>query len=823
MGPVDGRLTRPSNRNRAHICERCHRAFVRAEHLHRHLLSHDGTKPHCCQYCGTSFGRPDVLKRHLKKCPKYPRDAMGAEQPATYTTRSPITDDSQLRSPNSGMVMRSNLDSHESPPGAGAGNTAPLPGAVAVRTEHDVPDSYVLDENLLPWMPPPRSPTYPRSNMRWPLHQPPSAPIDLHPHEQVNTPQPLSSPQRPMYNKLNESEGVSCHGGTPGQQDVSPTGYANQGAILSQSQLIECNQSLPWDSTPEGSNELADIGNLNFMFLEDAFLQGFGQTTMESRLPEEYSNSSGPNQTPDTARQDILGDKFHHFNALSFRNKNRTITFVPDEAYSRGPSISQDDVDRFKAAAFQDDKLGCLNTFSFPLKSRMMRLLDAYFEYFDAHTPIIHQPTFNILDTPAALVLAMLAIGGIYVSEHDFACSAYEAAYALLSQYELDIISDSRPDIALWHIQAALLCVQFGAFSEKSAYFQQSQKQFSLVTLLLRNLENEKSRLRSEKDWTSWILFEAWNRAACWAVVLNSIILLFDPFVVCVVPHQIPDLSIPGEERLWRAESAQDWLEKGGSALQRGESSIWKAAKSIMAGDPLTAVSSFGLLGLVGSILGYICSYERLVRGFLDLPEDDFIQKIERGLNTWESAWRRNLRNDQRQDPLMTDCLPLLGAAYYHLYLGTELETLKRIAADPNCNLPLPTVRANSNTYKAIKYAVNSWHVRVVLGVVHMQKTAPLKVGGHFNVTSYEAALILSWWLTLPIETRRLVSPYHNDSERNQQSLEAIFVEIFDEIEDQGINCIWDTKPALFPLTFYRTLIKKWIWTCKCDEIFIPV
>ena len=48
----------------AHRCSLCGRTYERADHLNRHLKSHENARPHKCTRCPKSFNRADLLNRH---------------------------------------------------------------------------------------------------------------------------------------------------------------------------------------------------------------------------------------------------------------------------------------------------------------------------------------------------------------------------------------------------------------------------------------------------------------------------------------------------------------------------------------------------------------------------------------------------------------------------------------------------------------------------------------------------------------------------------------------------------------------------------------
>ena len=54
-----------ANASGVHQCRICKRSYERADHLNRHLKSHENARPFHCSRCPKRFNRADLLSRHL--------------------------------------------------------------------------------------------------------------------------------------------------------------------------------------------------------------------------------------------------------------------------------------------------------------------------------------------------------------------------------------------------------------------------------------------------------------------------------------------------------------------------------------------------------------------------------------------------------------------------------------------------------------------------------------------------------------------------------------------------------------------------------------
>ncbi|KAK1503057.1 hypothetical protein CTAM01_05046 [Colletotrichum tamarilloi] len=452
-------------------------------------------------------------------------------------------------------------------------------------------------------------------------------------------------------------------------------------------------------------------------------------------------------------------------------------------------------------------------------RNQISRWINAYFEHFDIHTPIVHQPTFILSATPASLLLGMLAIGGCIVSEHGPASKAYEASCHLLVQYEQDLLQSSISE--LWPIQTALLCIQFGAFSANPRYARQAQRQFSLVTDLLRAVEMQVRGVQSaqDPDWKDWIFIETLSRLASWTCILNAAISLLDPESTCIAAPQVTaEMIVPSNDSLWRAPSAEEWAHNKEWQAYKPVNLV-ETSRRVFTGEyPAVAMSSFGLLTLIGALVANICARERYSPEMAPVLDREYCAKMERSLQAWETLWRSHPHAEGTQsmksDPMMTECLCLLSSAYHHLYMGQELQVLKRIAKEPQHHLAIPNLPTERKVLVVIKYAATSWLADTLTGIAHRQRKAAFEFGGLGPMVAYETALIVSWWLSL---RQSLTSPPSvSVLEGEKESLDAIdhlFQDILKELDEQCISFDGDRSDlASRALFHYQVLLGQWAW-----------
>lgn len=228
--------------------------------------------------------------------------------------------------------------------------------------------------------------------------------------------------------------------------------------------------------------------------------------------------------------------------------------------------------------------------------------------------------------------------------------------------------------------------------------------------------------------------------------VVAGMCFALDPAATTIIPPIPEPIPCPCDESTWHAVTESEWRAARRIDSTTGSVDMWTLVKGVIHDgqipDGCGRVNAFTLLAVIGALQCTICTRQRLTLDLSNSCDAAYVSKMEQALATWEGLWRRHPRAEQSStrldDPLLNDCLSMLGSAYYHLYVGEELVALKRIAEHPDCGLALPKCENRSQALKVIKYASNSWLVRAKIGVQYLSKTEGLDLGSQALSAVYE-------------------------------------------------------------------------------------
>jgi hypothetical protein len=563
-------------------------------------------------------------------------------------------------------------------------------------------------------------------------------------------------------------------------------------------------------SSPSGLESTQALNYADFTidegFLEDTLLFQFNYS--HSGLTKPPTPIQGPTALP------MLGG----VGSLQLPTPESVSELQSSHGVHNALHVTAGDVQYFYDNIAQADPNGHLAHFRRPSLSRISRCLTAYYQYFDLHTPVVHFASLKIAEAHPALVLIVLAIGAVHLAEPTFSQPAYEAACVLLGAHQLEKVSSQDASFHLWYAQCAVLCAQYGACTGEPALLYRAQQQlFAAQGAIYEGLpEIERKRKAAPDTWGSWIYAESCSRVVSWMFIVSAMCLALDASAVTILPPMPCSMPPPSDESVWHALSEPEWRFALQLSPVHQDVDLWTVASAMMVGEiprDYSNNSAFTLLALIGAILATICTKQRLSQDIYN-PLNGERKRLERAIAVWERLWRshpRAERNMTRLDhPLLNDCLSLLGSSYFHLYLGSELHTLEKIAKDPHSGITVPECRNRAHTLKVVKFAANSWLVRAKLGIAYLNKTGGLELGSQALITAYESALVLAWWLH--------VDTIDAEATTNEERADALMVKkLFDEIREEigEQNTLQDAMSiTLNPIDFYLSVLDGRVWKC---------
>ncbi|KAK8220059.1 hypothetical protein M8818_000475 [Zalaria obscura] len=370
----------------------------------------------------------------------------------------------------------------------------------------------------------------------------------------------------------------------------------------------------------------------------------------------------------------------------------------------------------------------------------------------------------GIVGGGGCLILAMAAIGALYEYDHQASRELFDSAKKMIQLYleerrKADMSAavngtyigaeNANHNTPLWLVQAMLLNVIYGHnCGDKTAADIASTHCAALVSLAraaelaqppgeaqgdtngnnLRPVdthqEGEAIDVKMSEDfspfsdhkpqsfqkddmtyaWLSWKETEERKRTLFAVFILSSLLVTAYNHTPAIMNSEIL-LDLPCEEDLWAADSAQDWMAKGGAQAAEQNALPFSTALSTlltasqrhpaqyrfnpyahegsgyMDGGQTEAElrpSTFGCLVLINALHNYIWETRSRHHGrqWTAAETESMFSHIEPALNAWQAAWKANDHHRlQRPNvfghgPLSADSIPLLDLAFVRLFVN---------------------------------------------------------------------------------------------------------------------------------------------------------
>ncbi|KAJ7072512.1 hypothetical protein C8F01DRAFT_1299413 [Mycena amicta] len=194
-----------------------------------------------------------------------------------------------------------------------------------------------------------------------------------------------------------------------------------------------------------------------------------------------------------------------------------------------------------------------------------------FFNVFSCQMPIVHSATFKLEDKPLFLVKCMKACGALFVRTRkasNYIKDALTIAREGLTRQFARTSIDQSEQVHL--VIAVVLLQTIGLFNEKEEERITSASYHAMLVVMIRRtgliskIRDWKPAAVSGNLWQEWAMYEMTKRRDILSLLLHflhdccqSIYFGLRP---SYLPGEVSTLRLPCDDRLWRAQTAEEWL-----------------------------------------------------------------------------------------------------------------------------------------------------------------------------------------------------------------------------------------------------------------------
>ncbi|CAI6101090.1 unnamed protein product [Clonostachys chloroleuca] len=202
-------------------------------------------------------------------------------------------------------------------------------------------------------------------------------------------------------------------------------------------------------------------------------------------------------------------------------------------------------------------------TSSFFESKTLEQFMLSYWENYNAHFFLLHQPTFCVQDAPPLLLVAILTLGATLSPDEGH----YRVAETIHQNLRWLIFTSPSFQVPapLWVIQALLMVQAYEKmFSTRKLHEMSHIFHYSVITLMRRGSyysedQEEPGEISSlEKSWYRWVKRELSYRAAFFAFIMDSQHSSIFGHTAALSLNDI-QLPLPCTDVLWNAPTASIW------------------------------------------------------------------------------------------------------------------------------------------------------------------------------------------------------------------------------------------------------------------------
>ncbi|TVY65930.1 Zinc finger protein [Fusarium oxysporum f. sp. cubense] len=517
--------------------------------------------------------------------------------------------------------------------------------------------------------------------------------------------------------------------------DVTSAVYESFGDSISRE-----NRLLGLDAPTVTSTDMLDIWG-DFQFADPAMSQLIGPDVL---------------LLPDMAPQSHQGIRFPPLQALPSPISSTSIASCPPE--SRGAFYIEDE--QYQRAKQNYDAVTTSERFSsyrFPSKFAVSRFVRGFFEYMAPHMPIVHLPTFNIISTPAPLLIEIMACGALYAKEPTAAQSLHVAALLLMRK---------------------------------------------LAHEAIRELEVPETPTYKE-----WVHHETLNRCLSAIVILSAALFLDSPERCSLLTIQHTRFPLPSSASLWSKDEG---------CWKRPNETFYSTdtVKLVLDGYELPPQNSdFGFATIVSAVVCHICAFESLFGAQHPDLFNTFIEKMDGPVQALKNAWKEQSSTqfliESSVSHMAHTTRSMILSTSFHLYGSQQLRTMKESLRSPAlfdwASLETSSdICLTARLEKALIMAAEMLRSDCQTGLGYIKSVGLHKFAPLAFIAPYEGTLLLCWYL---------------QSKKSGRSLHPVVDKLISDAisEADGWVDLHHESLEVFPLELYAKLFDSSLWHCLYD------
>jgi len=404
---------------------------------------------------------------------------------------------------------------------------------------------------------------------------------------------------------------------------------------------------------------------------------------------------------------------------------------------------------------------------SLPSRSNLIRYLEKYLVCGQEYLPFIHVATLSVDAAEVELLLAMAALGALYLFERSRTYECYFMARAIILERtrreDLQLASDFLSGLdntitverkGLSKIQTLTLLISLSPWADQQITRDAASLSSQLAMLVRESGISEPDEMPQDIDWLTWVAAETKRRTIFGAyVAINLQTIAFDTPPL-IMNHEVK-IFLPGYAKQWKASNVAEWQQ----AARQNERSFQEGLHSLFTGTGILgdiAVSSFSNYLLIHGILQQIYIDRHGIMGKI---EPEATKSFEAALRNWQQSFERG--DEPFLDPLIPkDAVGLMGAALLRLAytrLNSDFVSSKfLLSRDLNITMgTTSTLNRSQGLDKAVLHAAHGLSIPVRLGTPFMARTKTPIWSIEHSLCSLECALLLKHWLEMMSQTTR--------------------------------------------------------------------